>query len=214
MDTTYRPISSRRLTELRGYVARSTMVFRLTLYVLAIVSVAWLLAAVHRRIVPSHLQHDLWWIVPTLLFTGALYGLAGHWTGGRSFRAKIRADLTDGQAAVHRVVAVDAIEVEQQEDEGPAFFVLTADGKTVLFAGQYLEAYKRKGFPWREFEILEAPQSKIFLGIVPLGDRLPPSGRRPPFTWDEFKGLPLASRNYAILDLEFETVKSGRITRS
>jgi hypothetical protein len=62
-------------------------------------------------------------------------------------------------------------------------------GNTMLFAGQYLARLKGKGFPWRAFDIVEAPESRIFFGINPAGDRLQPSIKRPPFSWEEAKRL-------------------------
>jgi hypothetical protein len=137
-----------------------------------------------------------------------LYRVAGRGTGGPQFRAAVRVDIARGVAAAHRVVAVDAIEVEEQEDEGPTYFLLTDDGKTMVFSGQYLESYKRKGFPWTTFEILEGPESKVFFGLVPDGARLAPSLRRGPLSWEEYKQFVSGSRNYAILDVAFDALKA------
>lgn len=173
---------------------------------------AWISHAVSARIGHPVFRSPLWWIVPSVVVGVLLYRVAGRGTGGPKFRAAVRADIARGVTAAHRVVVVDAIEVEEQEDEGPAYFVLTADGKTMVFAGQYLEGYKRKGFPWKAFEILEAPESKVFFGLVPDGARLAPSLRRGPLTWEEHKRFVAGSRNYAILDVAFEALKEGRIT--
>jgi hypothetical protein len=213
METTFRPISKRRLSELRGYAAWTASLFRIAVFLGAVGIFGWGLAAAQRRLWRPHVPHGAWWIVPTVLAGGALYRRAGRWTGGRGFRAATRTDLERGLAAAHRITAVDAIEVEEQEDEGPAYFLLTAAGETMLFTGQYLDRYKRKGFPWRDFEILEAPESRVFFGLVPLGDRLAPSARRPPFTWDEYKRLCRAVKNYAVVDVDFEALKLGRIAR-
>jgi hypothetical protein len=98
-----------------------------------------------------------------------------------------------------------AIEVEEGQEEGPSFFILTSDGRTMIFAGQYLDRYKGKGFPWKEFEILEAPESGIFFGLVPCGEPLRPSLRRSPFSDDELKRF--GADKYAILDVPFEALK-------
>ena len=201
MQTTHRPISKRRLAELRGYVAWSTTFFRGALFVAVVALFGWAL----RRLTDT----ELVWIAPTAALAIALYIIAGRWTGGRAFRAKVREDVKGGVAAVHAVRAVDAVEVEEGEDEGPAYFVLTDDGTTLLFAGQYLGPYQRKGFPWKEFEILEAPRSKIFFGLVPRGERLAPSARRPPFSWEEFKTFAQGKREYAVLAVDFQALKKG-----
>ena len=206
METSVRPLTPAQGAELRGYVAWGVSVFRAVVFLAAVLAVAGLLRAAHDRLLPAGVQHDLWWLLPGAAFAFTLYRRARRWTGGRGFRAKVRADLSQGVAAVHRVVAVEALEVEQREDEGPAYFLRLAGGETMVFAGQYLEACMRRGFPWREFEIVEAPSSGVFFGIIPRGEKLTPSGRRPPLTWQEFKQFRLANRNYAIVDVPFVTL--------
>jgi hypothetical protein len=209
MQTTYRPISKRRLAELRGYVAWSTSAFRAGLLIAVVGLFAWTLRTAHARLERPLGDSELVWLLPAAVLAMALYFIAGRWTGGRAFRAGVRQDVAGGVAAVHAVRAIDAIEVEEGEDEGPAYFVLTDDGTTLLFAGQYLAPYRRKGFPWKEFEILEAPRSKIFFGLVPRGERLAPSARRPPFSWEEFKAFARGKREYAVLDVDFKALKAG-----
>lgn len=199
MNTTFRPISKRRLAELRGYVAWSTWFFRALLFLAIIAAFAWLL----RRISDSVLV----WLLPSLALAAAIYWVSGRWTGGRAFRAAVRKDLAGGVAAAHQVVALDAIEVEEGEDEGPAYFILADDGATLLFAGQYLDAWKRKGFPWKSFEVLEAPASKVFFGLVPGGEKLAPSLTRPPFTWEEHKAF-AHIRNFGVVDVDFPALKA------
>jgi hypothetical protein len=207
MQTSYRPISKRRLAELRGYVAWSTSLFRAALLFAVVGLFAWVLRTAHVRLGRPLADSELVWLVPAAALAIALYWIAGRWTGGRAFRAAVRQDAAGGVAAVHTVRAVDAVEVEEGEDEGPAYFVLTEDGKTLLFAGQYLAPYRRKGFPWKEFEILEAPRSKIFFGLMPRGERLAPSVRRPPFTWEEFKAFARDKREYGFVDVDFSVLK-------
>jgi hypothetical protein len=186
--------------------------FRAGLFVAAVAIVGFVLRAVYRAIVgdPTSVAGDVWWAIPTLAFAVFLYRRAGRWTGGGATRQRIRADLKRGEVAVQRIVATDAIEVEEQEDEGPAFFILTGDGTTMLFAGQYLDRLKRKGFPWTAFDIVEAPESKIFFDITSAGDRLRPSATRPPFTWDEMKSFGTNEKgNYRTVDMDFDTLARG-----
>jgi hypothetical protein len=213
MNTTYRPISKRRLAELKGYVAWSTVVFRAALFAAAIGGFAWLARSVHLRVGQPLGDSALVWLVPALVAAVALYLVAGRWTGGRALRAALRKDIAGGVAAVHHVVAIDAVEVEEGEDEGPSFFILADDGKAYLFAGQYLAPYKRKGFPWKAFEILEAPQSKMFFGLVSRGEKLAPSASRAPFTWDEYKAFASFKGGYAVVDVDFDALKEGRLVR-
>jgi hypothetical protein len=213
VETTFRPISKRRLADLKGYAAWSTSAFRAAIFLVAMAAVAWLLRRIYVALLRPVLDADAVWVVPSVAIAVGIYVLGSRWTGGRSFRAAVRADLAGGVAAVHRVVAVDAIEVEEREDEGPSYFILTSEGSTLLFTGQYLGPYRRKGFPWRTFEILEAPASKIFFGLVPRGERLPPSVRREPFSWEEYKTLVKGKRKYGTVALDFEALKQGRLTQ-
>jgi hypothetical protein len=209
MEVKLQPFTKKQRKELHGYVARGTVLFRAILF-LAVMGVAgWLLRVLHAQLTDgaSPFAHDAWWMVPLTALAIALYIRAGRWTGGLALRKKIRADLAGGQAAARRIVAVDAIEVEEQEDEGPAFFVLTDEGRTMLFAGQYLDRLKGKGFPWKAFDILEAPASRLFFGIDRAGDRLPPSARRPPFTWEEAKTLGALKGEYHVIEVDFESLK-------
>jgi hypothetical protein len=209
METTVRRLSRGQVEQLQGYVACGPAIFRGGLFLAAIGALAWVLRSVHAalaRRVPW-LSHDAWWVVPLAVLACALYLAASRWTGGRAFRSKVRVDLAQGVAAVRQIKVVEVIEVEEREDEGRAYFLRTEDGETILFAGQYLENYRRRGFPWRTFEIVEAPESRTFLDMVPNGDHLEPSFRRPPFTWEERKGLGGVNENYVFLDADFEALK-------
>lgn len=211
MQVTYRPLTKAQRAELEGYVSPGIALFRTALFLGTILAIGWLAHAVQARAAEagSVLAHPAWWAIPLAVFAGALYHRAGRWTGGWALRDQIRADLKRGQAAVRRVVAVDAIEVEEQEDEGPAFFVKTEDGRTMLFAGQYLDRLKAKGFPWTAFEIVEAPDSKRFFGIVAAGSPLKPRVRRPPFSWDEARRFGSLRGHYRFLDENFDALKDA-----
>jgi hypothetical protein len=202
--TELRPLSRKETAELRGYVAIGIGLFRVVLF-LAAVALAGLLLRALQRLFPV-LGDYPWWAVPTGLGAWALYRASSRWTGGRDFRARVRRDLAGGSLAVRKVQALDAIEVEEQEDEGPSYFILTQDGRTILFSGQYLDRYRGKGFPWTSFEILEAPESGVFFGLRSLGERLAPS-RRPPFGWEERKALGSFNRNYQVVDVDFPSLK-------
>jgi len=162
------------------------------------------------RTVPE--AHFVWWLLPSLLAVACIYILSGNWTGGRGFRQQVKTDLAGGAVAVHRIDAVDAIEVEEHEDEGPSYFLRTTGGLTILFSGQYLDSYKRKGFPWKSFEMIEAPKSKVFFGLKELADRLKPSFIRQPFTSDELKQF--RCKKYVILKNDFESLKVKEVRMS
>jgi hypothetical protein len=208
-DVTYRALTRRQRQDLEGYVAGGTSLFRAVLFVAIIGFVAWLLRAVLLRVAATYpaAAHPAWWIVPVLALAAALFRLSRRWTGGRELRAKIRADLERGEVAVRRVVASAAIEVQPGEDEGPTFFLLTGDGKTMVFGGQYLEPFVRRGFPWAAFDIVEAPESRLFVGLVKAGERLVPARRAEPLTWEETKMFGVLEGKYRVLDCDFASVK-------
>lgn len=209
METSSRPLSVGQIRQLRSYVAAGPTLFRAGLFLFAITIIGLLLKGAHaslsRRVLG--LTHDAWWIVPVVAFGLALYLVASRWTGGRAFRATVRADLREGLAAVRRVSALEAIEVAEREDEGHAYFLRMEDGRTMLFAGQYLETLREQGFPWRLFEIVEAPHSHVFFGIEPLGEPLTPVFLRPPFSWEERKALGPLNENYFFVDTDFDALK-------
>jgi hypothetical protein len=102
---------------------------------------------------------------------------------------------------------MDAIEVEEKEDEGPSYFLNTADGEVILFTGQYLDDYKQRKFPWRSFEIIEAPNSRVFFGLKQLGNPFEPSAHRLPFNFAEFKKF--GGKKYQPLDMSFGELKAA-----
>ena len=209
MDVTYKPLTRKQRQDLEGYVAWGPSVFRALLFVALVGFVAWLLRATLLRVAATYpaAAHPAWWIVPVVLLAAAVFRRSRRWTGGRALRTRIRADLARGEAAVHRVAASEAIAVGAGEDEGPTIFLRTLDGETMVFAGQYLEPYVRRGFPWSAFEILEAPESKLFIDLVKAGDKLTPARRAQPLTWEEVKTYGVLEDRYRVLAVDFDAVK-------
>jgi hypothetical protein len=197
--------------ELQGFVSPGIAVARALAFAAAVGIVGWVLRGLHGLIRNLHpvLAYDVWWVLPVVAIAVSLYVRSARWTGGRVFRARVRADLERGEIAVRRVVAIDAVEIEEQEDEGPGYFILTADGTTLLFAGQYLDRLKSKGFPWTAFDVSEAPQSNVFFGISAAGDRLKPSARRPPLTFEEGKAYGTFNVKYRTVDVNFVSLKES-----
>ena len=211
MQTTFRPFSKRQRNEIRGYVAPGPAAFRALLFLIAVGAVMLVLRAIHFHFLRSMVASNAVWIVPGIAFGIALRRRGARWTGGRAFRAAVRRDLARGEAAVHRVVAIDAVELEEQEDEGPTYFVLTNDGSVLLFAGQDLYPYKRKGFPWTAFDIVESPESKVFIRIERAGDKLVPSVRHPVGMGDELRRFTGSRRTWSVADVDFGALKEGRL---
>jgi len=203
MQTTYHSMTARQKAELRGYVALGTSVGRGALLVVFALCLTGAMRYLVEHTKPG--AHYLWWVVPSLLVMGFVFVRSKRWTGGREFRQWVRADRAQGTVAAHRIDAVDIIEVEEREDEGPSYFVRTADGQIILLTGQFLEPFKSRGFPWRSFEIIEAPKSKLFFDLKELDAPLPPSFIRQPFTQGERQQF--RCRKYRVVEADFESLK-------
>ena len=210
METTRRSMSKRQREELAGYVSAAPAIFRAALFTAAVGTVALALYATIRPALRDMVDSHLTWLVPSVAFAWWLYRASGRWTGGSVLRAAVRRDLEQGEVAVHRIRAIDAVEVLEQEDEGPSFFVLDDTGVVILFRGQYLEGPKRKGFPWMLIDVIETPESKRFLRVESAGEPLEPSVRHASFPWPELAEWIPIRREWGIVDLDFEAVKQGR----
>jgi len=206
-----RPLTKRQRRELEGYIALSTRAGRALLFFAAVAVCGVVLRSFHAPLaarLPS-LEHAAWWATPTVAFGLLLYALSRRWTGGAAFRAKVRMDLAAGVTQAESFSVLDAIEIEEEEDEGPGFVLRLADGRTMLMAGQYLEPYRRRGFPWSAFQIEAAPHSGQFFRLRRTGERLPLSGTRPPFSWPELKSFGDMDAHYWFLDRDFDSLRTA-----
>jgi hypothetical protein len=209
MEVEYKAFSSKQIQELSGYVALWVHVGRWLIFSFLVALTAfpfWVIFKLTVNLLPS-VAHSHWWILPTVVMAIILLRRFKKWTGGAEFRDAVRRDIGRGELAITRVKAVDAIRVEEAEDEGPSYFILTDDGEVILFCGQYLDRLQRKGFPWEEFEISEAPESKVFFGLKKVGDKLEPSVTRQPFTYEEAKNYKTFDSDYKLLDVDFDKLK-------
>jgi hypothetical protein len=145
--------------------------------------------------------------VPTTAVGLALYWLSRRWTGGRDLRARIRRDLEANTATVHVLSVVDAIKVEEAEDEGPTFFLKLETGETVAMGGQFLDRFVSRGFPWRQFEIREAAESRLHLGLEGRGERVVPSLVKPPLGMATVRELGIASVRWKVLPVAFDELR-------
>ena len=210
MQTTYEPMTARQREELRGYTSWFVRSGRVALYLLAVGLIGAGLRSVHHTFAKPYpiVAWDLWWLLPSLAFAVWLARKGKDWTGGRQGVKAIQADLADGSMAVHHISVTDAIEVEEGEDEGPSFFVLTAEGKVFYFHGQEMAGWKRKGFPWCEFEIREAPRSKMLFRLKRQGAPFPPSFVRKPMSYTDMKRFTGDFKGrYQLLEVDFESLK-------
>jgi hypothetical protein len=78
VETTFRPISKRRLSQLRGYVAPGIAFFRAVLFLAVVGAVGALFRAIHNSVASPRLFLGAIWVVPTLAFAVVLYVRAGR----------------------------------------------------------------------------------------------------------------------------------------
>jgi hypothetical protein len=209
MQTSYEPLSAKQQAELRGYVSLPVRFIRAVLFLAIVLFVGAGLESIHAAFAPKQgfASSPVLWIIPGLAFAAWFYSCWQRWTGGNRGTANIRKDLARGELAIHRVEILDAIEIEELEDEGPSYFVLTPDNEVIYFSGQWLDREKRKGFPWKSFEIREAPASKVFFGLKKAGERFPPSFIRKALDWDTLKKYRAFTGKYRVLDVNFDSLK-------
>jgi hypothetical protein len=197
------PLTKRERAELVGYVSRSTVWARAILFALALAAVA----AVAFKVQRGFAIDQPFWIAPAALAGVALYWRSRRWTGGRDLRARIRQDLETNTAAVHLLSVVDAIRVEEAEDEGPTFFLKLETGETVAIGGQFLDRFVTRGFPWRQFEIREGARSGLFLGLEGRGERIVPSLVKPPLSLGTVRDLGIGHVRWKVLPVAFEDLR-------
>jgi len=176
METIEQPLSKSQRVELEGIVASSTQIFRAIAFLASIACV------------------------------GSIYICSGKWTGGPRLRKLVREDLAAGCAIISILEPESVQEVEEIEDEGPAYIVRDVGGETFLLSGQEMCRYKSKKFPWSKIGVVETVRSKRFLGLKKMGDSIPVTDTRPPFTYDEAKRLGCFENSFVRLDAEQESL--------
>jgi hypothetical protein len=206
-STSQRPLTKRQRSELQGYLSPWVTIGRAILFLAVAAGLAALLRSVIEYLRPD--AHFLWWVVPPAAFMVLVFVRAKRWTGGPELRERIRADLQGGVLRLQRIDVAEAIEVTEAEDEGPAYFIKTTEGRVLVFCGQHLDGLKHRGFPWKSFEITEAPASQLYFHLKRLDGTIKPSFLRQPFTSAEFKQY--ARGNYRALDVDFETLKTNPV---
>lgn len=123
-------------------------------------------------------------------------------------------DLLAGEIAAGQVKSTtytirDAIAVEEAEDEGPGYYLLLDDGRTLFLAGQYLYDPVENGFPWTSFEVVRAVHGGWPLRVAPLGAPVTPSWTRHPFYDDEY-GAGVVPADGTIEARDFDSLKRDR----
>ena len=101
---------------------------------------------------------------------------------------------------------VDAVRVEEAEDEGSQYYLKLEDGRVAFLAGQYLYELEESGtFPNRVVTVTRAPHAAVVLDVATEGDAFAASATRPPFGAQEYKrgGIPADG---ALVDVDFTSL--------
>ena len=191
-----RKLTKKELDELRGVVAISTQVLRAVLFAIAVGVVGLVFRALFAVIgiaAPA-------WAVPTAIVGYLLYRRAERWTGGAAFRKRVRQDIEQGEARLSVINPADVTEFEELEDEGPAYVIRTDENEWLLLSGQELVPHKRRGFPWSQFSIAEAPNSGVFFGLERMGDPIAVDRTLPSMSYELARDLGTFKRTFIVLD--------------
>jgi len=149
------------------------------------------------------------WLAITAIVAVAIYVRSKRWSGGPEYRKRIRQDLDAGMSRTTIIEPAFVTEIEEQEDEGPSYIVVTKEGESILLTGQWLVPIKRRNFPWSKFEICEAPLSGHFFGVYNRGAPFPVSQKREALSYEDAKALGCFHSNYIVLDDEAKKLLQG-----
>ena len=123
------------------------------------------------------------------------------------WRAAAAKDLELGLADVEHYDITDALLIEEQEDEGPAYYLRLTDGRVLFLQGQYLYDDEEESFPCETLCIARARESRMLLSFEPAGRRIAVSGRLPAFGTGDWKAGRVPEDG-ALLDVDFEALKA------
>ncbi len=160
-----------------------------------------------------HLQRSSWQAAAAIVagivaIATILYMRKGRakWTSRQDYAA----DLEGGRAAEVIYEVVDAIRVEEFEDEGSNYFLKLADNKVLFLTGQYLyESEEANAFPSTRIRVTRAPRSRLVFDLECFGTPLRPSTTRPPFSHEDHRSGRVP-KDGEMLDVDFESLRAAQ----
>lgn len=200
-----KPLSDQQRKELETLVSIPTTIVRVSVFIVFIAVLGGMLRSCQIKTVDA----PPIWPAVTTMFAVAIYVRSKKWTGGPEYRAKIRQDLEAGKSRTTIIEPAFVTEIEEQEDEGPSYIVITKEGGSILLTGQWLVPIKRRRFPWSRFEISEAPLSGHFFGVYNHGEPFPVSQKRGPLPYEVARALGCFHRNCIVLDDDARKLLQG-----
>jgi hypothetical protein len=117
-----------------------------------------------------------------------------------------RKDLALGLVDDSHYEIVEALLVEEEEDEGPGYYLKLAGGQVLLLRGQYLMAAEEEGFPRAHLRIARARESRSLVSFHCDGPRVPVTGRLAPFGAEDRKAERVPDDG-SLLELDFEDLR-------
>jgi len=196
MEILEKPLSKRQQEELAQFVATSTTLLRVGVFILFTV----VLGAILRGIQIKTFDAPPIWAGVTTAIAILVFVKSKKWTGGPEYRKSIQRDLDAGMARVTVIEPAFVTEIEELEDEGPSYIIETKQGQSILLTGQWLVWTRKRKFPWSKFEITEAPDSGYFFGVRKQGKPFPVGAKRDAFTYEQARDLGCFESNYILLD--------------
>src|SRR5262245_42762130 len=211
MDETSRPLTAHERQILEGLRASQPRRARFGAFLTFLVALGVLLI-----LAPASWQVGVRSLAPVVV--ALLVALVVFVRSRRSARrsdwlARIGRDLDGGVAGVTTYHVVDAVQVEESEDEGSSYYLKLSDGRVAFLSGQYLYEGEDAGtFPSSVVSVVRAPHSQIVFDIQSEGSALPASGRLPSFTTAEYdEGR--VPEDGALVAVDFESLRARATAR-
>lgn len=127
-------------------------------------------------------------ILPGLVAAGFVHRRTRARSAEVALTSALHRELAEGIAEVTTYEVVDAISVEEVEDEGSMYYLKLRDGRILFIAGQYLyDVEEDKRFPNTKFQAVRTPRTRQLIDFICLGDYLPASGRGRQFTVADYE---------------------------
>jgi hypothetical protein len=123
------------------------------------------------------------------------------------WQARIARDLEAGVMRVVTYRVLEALSVEEVEDEGSSYYLRLDDGRVAFLSGQYLYEPEEAGtFPSTVVTVARTPHTDVVFDLRAEGTPLGRAPRLPPFTQLEYDGDRVPADG-ALVDVDFAALR-------